>query len=68
MSCLILRSGKIAQLESGERAIINGLEIKSNSDSPDRFYDIDTKFFKIACPPGTRHEYKRVENGKINLL
>jgi hypothetical protein len=74
MKVLVLPDGKTARKKGVGWAsigvcIINGLYLKRLTDqSTDKFYSVDDRFFKIACPPGTEHEYETLPDGKINLL
>lgn len=69
MKVLVMRDGKTARKQDGGVCIINGLRLQSQSnDRRDPFYSVDTRFFQIACPPGTEHEYETLRDGKINLL
>lgn len=69
MKVLVMKDGKTAVKHTGDVCVINGLRLRAESASrPDPFYSPDTRFLKVACPPGTEHNYETLEDGKINLL
>lgn len=63
----VLSNGITALDEWGKTYEINMLVIvkDNNVRVP---YGTDSHFFKVACPPNTKHSYEVLSTGQINLF
>jgi len=67
MEIEVLKDGITGMGPDGDLYDIKGIKIIVQ-DAPNRFYDINTSFYKACCPSGTKHSGKEVKPGVVELI
>jgi len=66
MTVTILKGQKEAVDSTGTTYSIHAGEILVKN-MPSRLYPTGSSFFKAAWPSGTKHPFRKLDNGKINV-